>query len=118
MFTLLVLSFLAIPLPKPTPPGTPITLTAEATWDGGSATAQYVVVVESPLPIGRVCAQGAVRHYIDPSTGEQRVWQDKALAGCRVLVPVTGTPYPVEGIVTNRGSVVSGGVEYEWNDLR
>ena len=91
-----------------TPPGTPILLTAEVTWDGGSSRAECVVVVANPLFAGRTfCAQGAVKHY--KVAGEWFAWHDPALAGCEVLIPVTGTPYPVRGVVTNDGRVWVGG---------
>ena len=100
------------------PPGTPITLEATCTWEGGRSRAQYVVVVASSLPLTTpVYCAALERIYIDPKTGEKHIWQDMVLAGVQVLVHVTGTPNPVLAVTTNRATLVYGGVEYEWTDL-
>ena len=79
-------------------PGTAILLTASLSWDGGQSRAEQYVVVRNPLFIDRVfCAPGAVKRY--KAGGNPLTWCDPALAGCEVLIPVTGTPYPVRGVV-------------------
>jgi len=87
-------------------PGTPIVLTASATWTDAvgheyCSTASYTVVVESPLQLRRsVYAPTALRD------------RSPAVAGVRVMITPLGSPYPVEGRATNRGTVVVDGVEY------
>lgn len=109
-----------------TPAGTLITLLASCAWTTASAPGVVSItispvkylVVRSPLPLrGPVVAPGAVRKYRTPD-GNWHEWRDTAIAGVRVQIPITGTPFPMLGTATNDGRVLlENGELRDWERL-